>query len=196
MTRPVGHLARACSPHIIGHWLDVGSIRRGILCVKRYNSISIQQVAAYILRVVSSYVRLCAEKQKQRRHAACSLRDTSALLQCRSLARKPPPREFFSKSPPTERVSASAVADRTLHCQVRIRCFCFANATHAHLPVSLGCSSHRARRHRSLFSVGRGACHCRHTRAAMVSPTASQLCRQSHAFRAVPHLVSAALRWS
>jgi hypothetical protein len=146
----------------------------------------VPSIARHILRVVSSYVRLCAEKQKQRRHAACSLRDASALLQCRSLARKPPPREFFSKSPPTERVSASAVADRTLHCQVRIRCFCFANATHAHLPVSLGCSSHRARRHRSLFSVGRGACHCRHSRAAMVSPTASQLRRQSHAFRLVP----------
>jgi len=37
-----------------------------------------------------------------------------------------------------------------------------------------------------MFSFGRGAWHCRPSRAAMVSPTASQLRRQSHAFRAVP----------
>lgn len=127
MTRPVGHLARACSPHIIGHWLDVGSIRRGILCVKRYNSISIQQVAAYILRVVSSYVRLCAEKQNccpvlvagHRGPAICAGASCSAIF---------PPRAFFLKIPPTEKVSANAVMNRTLRRQPCARGCCCANA--------------------------------------------------------------------
>jgi len=39
-----------------------------------------------------------------------------------------------------------------------------------------------ARQQASMLQTISGACHCRRTRAAMVSPTASQLRRQRHAF--------------
>ena len=66
------------------------------------------------------------------------------LLPCRWLARKPPPRDFFLKIPPTEKVSANAVTDRTLR-QTSLRSFLLLHKRHsAHaVPASLICCSHR-----------------------------------------------------
>ena len=104
-TRLVGHSPRACSPKIIGRRLDSFQFGAAILCVKRYNSRSIQQVAVHILRVVSSYVRLCAERQTLRRCAASSLRATSAFFHVVGLRGNPHHGIFFSKSPPHKKLA-------------------------------------------------------------------------------------------
>jgi hypothetical protein len=130
---------------------------------------------------------LAAERQNLLRSRSCGHRH--ALFAVKLLARPENPHHgiFFSKSPPTEKVSANAGTDRTLR-QTSMRSFLLFHKRHsAHaVPASRLCCSHRATTTSLHVQLGLGACLCHHTCAAMVSPTASQLCRQSHVFRAGP----------
>jgi hypothetical protein len=89
--------------HTFRRRLGVCSIRRGILGVKQHNSISVQQVAAHVLRVVLPYVRLCAERQKPRRRGACGHRVAAFCIVSRWLGHKYTTPGIFLTIPPTQK---------------------------------------------------------------------------------------------
>jgi len=86
------------------------------------------------------YTDILPSRRKTELAAKSQLRPSARAICCEAFgsAGKPPPRDFFLKSPPTERISANAVTDRTLRRQSCARGCCCANAA-TRMPAVFAC---------------------------------------------------------
>ena len=162
------------------------SIRLCILCVKQHNRH--KYPASSCIHSASCAALRSSLSRKTELAATSQLRPSARAICCEAFgsAMNIPPQDFFQNPPQQKEVALTRWRNERYAAASGAQSFGFAKCSSLPPPpLRLFRVAHiKCNDSTSCSRLCEGACHCRHTRAAMVSPTASRLCRQSHAFRA------------